>query len=61
MKCILVYGMAIGLWGPVLGSGSDLNENGSNRLICLNTWSSVGGAVWEGLRVMALLETVWQW
>jgi hypothetical protein len=33
-----------------------LNEDGSHRLIYLNTWSSVGGVVWEGLGGMALLE-----
>lgn len=25
---------------------------------CLNTWSQVGGTVWEGLQDMALLEEV---
>ena len=35
--------------------------NVSHRLMDLNTWSPVGGAVWEGLRVMALLERLWQW
>lgn len=40
----------------------DLNENGPQRLIDLNTWSPVSGTVWEGLRAMALLEIChWVW
>jgi hypothetical protein len=33
------------------------------RLIYLNTWSSVGGTLWEGLEGVALLEEVchWKW
>jgi hypothetical protein len=33
-----------------------LNENGSYRLMHLNTRSSVGGPVWERLKDVALLE-----
>lgn len=35
-----------------------LNKNGPRRLIYLNTWSSVGETVWEGLGGMVLLEGV---
>ena len=31
------------------GEGLCLDNNGSLMLICLNTWSLVGGIVWEGL------------
>lgn len=33
-----------------------LNENGSHKYIYLNMGCSVGGAVWEGIRGVALLE-----
>ena len=36
-----------------------LDEKSSHRLIYLNTWSPVGGTVWEGLGNVALLEEVW--
>lgn len=36
----------------------DLNENDSHRLIYMYAWSPVGGASWEGLGDMALLEEV---
>jgi len=26
-------------------------QNGLDRLICLNTWSPVGRAIWEGLKM----------
>jgi hypothetical protein len=32
-----------------------------HRLICLNTWSSIGGIVWEGLGGVDLLEEVCHW
>lgn len=35
-----------------------LNKNGSQRLIYLNSWSFVGGAVWGGLEGMVLLVEV---
>ena len=35
--------------------------NEYHQLICLKTWSSVGGIVWEGLRGVALLEEVCHW
>jgi hypothetical protein len=31
-----------------------------NRFICLNTWSPVGGTIWEGLGIVTLLEEVCQ-
>ena len=36
----------------------DLNENGPDRLIDLNTWSPVGRALWEALGGVSLLEEV---
>jgi hypothetical protein len=35
-----------------------LNENGPQRFIHLNTWSLVGGSIWEVLEDIALLEEV---
>lgn len=35
-----------------------LNENGPQRFMSLNTWSHVGGTVWEELEGVALLEEV---
>jgi hypothetical protein len=32
-----------------------LNENGPQRFVSLNTWSHVGGTVWEELESVALL------
>lgn len=32
-----------------------MDENGPQRLICLNAWSLVGGTVWERLGGAALL------
>jgi hypothetical protein len=34
-----------------------LNENSPQSLIDLNTWSPVGGTVWEGLRFVLLWVT----
>ena len=34
------------------------NEKWPPKLICLNTWASVSGTVWEGLGGVALLEEV---
>ena len=36
-----------------------LNENGLQRLRCLDIWSSVGKSCWEELGGMDLLEEVW--
>lgn len=36
----------------------DLRKNGFLRCICLETWSTVGGAVWEKLGDAVLLEEV---
>ena len=38
-----------------------LSENGPHRLMYLNTWSSIGGTVWEGLVGVALLEEMYYW
>jgi hypothetical protein len=38
-----------------------LNENGPYMLSYLNSWSSVGWTIWEGLGGMALLEEVCHW
>lgn len=49
------------LWNPSFYKYSwygCLNKNGHNRPICLNTWSSVAGTVWKGLRSITLLEEV---
>ena len=35
-----------------------LDEKGPHRLIHLNSWSLVGGTIWEGLEGVALLEEV---
>jgi hypothetical protein len=35
-----------------------LKENASHRLIHLSTWLADGGAVWEGLKGVALLEEI---
>lgn len=35
-----------------------LNDIAPDRLIYLNSWSSVGGALWEGLGDVVLLEEV---
>ena len=35
---------------------ADLNKHGSYGLIYLSTWFPVGRSVWEGLKVMAMLE-----
>lgn len=43
---------------PCVNCGG-LNENGPRGLLCLNTWSLVGGNVWEGLGV--LLKEVCHW
>lgn len=45
----------------VFGSKSrmiGLNENGPQRLICLNTWFPVDELVWKGLIGMAFLDEV---
>lgn len=36
-------------WSGHRGCGG-MNENGSHRLLYLNTWSLIGRTVWEGLR-----------
>lgn len=38
-----------------------LNMNGLHRFIHLNSWSSVGGSLWEGLGGIALLKVVRYW
>jgi hypothetical protein len=38
-----------------------LNENDLHRLVCLNTWFSTAGSVWEGLGDVSLLEGVSHW
>lgn len=39
-----------------------LNEKGLHKLMCLNTWSPVGGIVWERLGGVTLLEIChWEW
>jgi hypothetical protein len=38
-----------------------LNEDGPHRLICSNVWFPVGGTLWEGLGVVALIEEVRHW
>lgn len=43
--------------GPLILCGG-LNEIGSCKLICLNTWSPVNRTVWEELAGLALLEEV---
>ena len=35
-----------------------LNANDHYRLVCLNTQSTVGGTIWEGLESRVLLEEV---
>jgi hypothetical protein len=35
-----------------------LNRDGSQRLIYLDSWSFIGGAVWGGLKGMVFLEEV---
>jgi hypothetical protein len=35
-----------------------LNEKWPPKLLCVNTWSSFGGTVWEELGCVALLEEV---
>lgn len=42
----------------MLSSGG-LNESGPHTFICLNTWLSVGGVVWEGLGSVVSLEKVY--
>ena len=42
------------------GRCGGLNENGPHRLMNLNTRSTLGETVWEGLGSMALLEEVWR-
>lgn len=37
------------------------NGNGSQRLIYCNTWSMIGGTVWEGSGSMAFLREVCHW
>ena len=32
-----------------------------HRLLCSNTWSSVGDASWGGVKDLVLLEEVYQW
>lgn len=34
----------------------DMTDNGPGKLIHMNSWSSVIGTIWEGLRDVALLE-----
>ena len=38
-----------------------LNENAPHRLICLNTWSLIGGTICERLGGVSLLEQVCHW
>ena len=40
-----------------------LNDNFFHKLICLDTWSSVGRTVWEGLGGVVLLKKLchWRW
>lgn len=38
-----------------------LDETGPYKFIYLNTWSSAGRSVWEGLGSVAVLEEVCQW
>ena len=42
------------LSGGVKTKCDGLNKNVPHRLICLNTWSADGNAVWAGLGSMAL-------
>lgn len=40
------------------GQYDGLNENSFHKVIYLNTWSTVGGSVWEGLGGVTMLEKV---
>ena len=49
------------IWRKVLRRCGGLNENCPQRLMYLNTWSPVGGNIWEGLGGVVLLEEVCHW
>jgi hypothetical protein len=40
----------------IMPSCGGLNKNGSHRLMCLNIWSGVSEAIWQGFREGVSLE-----
>ena len=50
--------MSLGVGFEVCGC---LNKNGLLRLMCLNSWSSVSGTLWEGLGGVTLSQELCHW
>lgn len=58
--CLLVHKVSVCLALKNMTCG-DFSDNGSSRLLYLNSWSAVGGTTWDELGDMALLEGVCRW
>lgn len=59
-NCLLVHKVSVCLALKNMTCG-DFSDNGSSRLLYLNSWSAVGGTTWDELGDMALLEGVCRW
>lgn len=56
-----VEGMKVASVTLRLEKTSSLNDKGFHELICLHSWSSVVGDVWEQLEDVGLLEEISHW